>query len=195
LSIRAEGGHGPAAYAAWIFIMIWSVFAMEAAACYIGECRNPHRDAKLALAAEGGFGFFIYSALPLMMVAVLRTPPSAHPMTAFLAYTERILGSSVAGRWAVGLMLVVALLLSVQNAIMGVGRSLYQIADDGLIPRWFGKLNRHGSPGNAMIFNVGCSLAVLLFGSPLPIYIFSNIGYLLAIVLALGGYFLHRHFR
>ena len=195
LSLPAGTGNHTATYAAWIFIMIWSVFAMEAAACYIGECRDPHRDAKLALGAEGGFGFFIYAALPLMMVAVLGGASSADPLTVFLQYTERILGSSAWARWAVGLMLVVALLLSVQNAIMGVGRSLYQIAEDGVIPRWFGKLNSHGSPGNAMLFNVGCSLAVLLFGSPLPIYVFSNMGYLLAIVLALGGYFLHRHLR
>jgi amino acid transporter len=195
LSLPASAGDRTAAYAAWIFIMIWSVFAMEAAACYIGECRDPHRDAKRALTAEGGFGFFIYAALPLMMVAVLGTASSADPMTVFLEYTEQILGSSAVARWLVGLMLVVALLLSVQNAIMGVGRSLYQISEDGMIPRWFAKLNRHGSPGNAMLFNVGCALAVLLFGSPLPIYVFSNIGYLLAIVLALGGYFVHRQFR
>jgi amino acid transporter len=34
----------------------------------------------------------------------------------------------------------------VLNAIMGVGRSLYQAAADGLLPRWFEHLNRHGVP-------------------------------------------------
>jgi amino acid transporter len=46
-----------------------------------------------------------------------------------------------------------------------------------------------------MIFNVVCSAVVVLFGSPLRIYIFSNMGYLLACALALLGYFLHRHYR
>ena len=87
---------------------------------------------------------------------------------------------------------MVALLLSVLNAIMGVGRSLYQIAEDGTIPRFFGKLNRNGVPANAMLFNVVCSIAVLFFGSPLEIYIFSNMGYLLSCALAFVGYGIYR---
>ena len=58
-------------YMSWIFIMSWSVFAMEAAACYIGECRDPARDAKIAMTSSGLYGFFIYVTLPLMLVVVL----------------------------------------------------------------------------------------------------------------------------
>lgn len=36
---------------------------------------------------------------------------------------------------------------------------------------------------------------VVLFGSPLRIYIFFNMGYLLACSMAMGGYFLFRHYR
>ena len=57
----------------WAFIFTWTVLAMEAAACYIGECREPVRDAKIAMTAEGLFGFFIYTCLPLMVLAVLGT--------------------------------------------------------------------------------------------------------------------------
>ena len=55
----------------WAFIFTWSVLAMEAAACYIGECRDPARDAKIAMTAEGLFGFFIYVSIPTMVLAVL----------------------------------------------------------------------------------------------------------------------------
>ncbi|GBL19381.1 hypothetical protein EMGBS3_10870 [Anaerolineaceae bacterium] len=52
--------------------MTWSVWAMEAAACYIGECRNPARDAKIAMTAESIYGFFfIYLSIPVMLIAVL----------------------------------------------------------------------------------------------------------------------------
>ena len=57
----------------WAFIFTWSVLAMEAAACYIGECRDPARDAKIAMTAEGLFGFFIYVSIPVMVLAVLGT--------------------------------------------------------------------------------------------------------------------------
>jgi len=57
--------------AAWFFPILWNVIAMEAAACYVGECHGGARDAKIALTAEGIFGMFIYIMTPLMFVAVL----------------------------------------------------------------------------------------------------------------------------
>jgi len=61
-----------------------------------------------------------------------------------------------------------------------------------MIPRWFGHLNKHGVPDRAMAYNVVCSIIVLLFGSPLRIYIFSNVGYLFACMMAFFAYFAHR---
>ena len=46
-----------------------------------------------------------------------------------------------------------------------------------------------------MLFNLVCALLVALLGSPVRIYIFSNVGYLFAIIVALFGYFFVRQFR
>ena len=46
-----------------------------------------------------------------------------------------------------------------------------------------------------MFFNVVCALIVGLFGSPVRIYIFSNVGYIVAVARSLYGYFLMRQFR
>jgi amino acid transporter len=178
-------------FISWIFIMTYSVLATEAAACYIGECKDPSRDAKIAMSASGLYGSFIYVAIPLLLVAVLGRS-QVDPLTAFLAYTEAIFGAEGWVRWIIGIPLIVALLLSVLNAIMGCGRSLYQVAHDGVIPRFFQHTNRHGVPDFAMVFNLVASIIVVFLGSPLEIYIFSNMGYLLALALALIGYFLYR---
>ncbi len=179
-------------FVSWIFIMTWSVLAMEAAACYIGECRQPTRDAKIAMSASGLYGFFIYVTLPLMLVLVLGRAET-DPLTAFLAYTEAIFGAEKWVKWVIGVPLIVALLLSVLNAVMGCGRSLYQVAHDGLLPKFFCHTNRHGVPDLAMGFNLLASIVVVFFGSPFEIYIFSNMGYLLCVSLALIGYFIYRH--
>ncbi len=71
---------------------------------------------------------------------------------------------------------------------MGCARGLYQNAHDGILPRWFGHSNRHGTPDYSMIFNLVCSLVLLFVGSPLEIYIFSNMGYLFACAIAMIGY-------
>jgi amino acid transporter len=182
--------------AAWTFPILWNVIAMEAAACYVGECHGGARDAKIALTAEGIFGVFIYIMTPLMFVAVLGLLlSSSDPRTEYLAYTAHIFGKGSWENWFVGVPLILALALSVLNAIMGVGRSLYQAAEDGQIPRWFEKKNRHGVPGNAMAFNVVCAALLVLLGSPLRIYIISNGGYLLSCAGALAGYFVYRQLR
>jgi amino acid transporter len=190
----------------WSFIFTWSVLAMEAAACYIGECREPERDAKIALTAEGLFGFFIYVTLPIMVFSVLGAVGFAElakanpgwigdPNILFQGYIDKIFGVSTFWTWLIGLSLIVALCLSVLNAIMGASRGLYQNAQDGILPKAFGWLNKHQAPSFAMLVSLGSSIAVLSLGSPLQIYVFSNMGYLLALAISLIGYGLFRSMR
>ena len=55
---------------------------MEAAACYIGECRDPERDAKIAMNLEGLYGLFIYTMIPVAFVVVLGATKLSDPLQA-----------------------------------------------------------------------------------------------------------------
>jgi amino acid transporter len=46
-------------YLAFSFMLTWNEIAMEAAACHIGETRNPEHEAKIAMNLEGLYGTFI----------------------------------------------------------------------------------------------------------------------------------------
>jgi amino acid transporter len=190
----------------WAFIYTWTVLAMEAAACYIGECREPARDAKIAITAEGLFGFFIYLTLPIMVFTVLGATGLADLATKndgwigdanilFQGYVDKIFGNNQFWTWLIGLALIAALCLSVLNAIMGASRGLYQNAHDGILPRAFGWTNKHHAPSFSMLLSLVCSILVLFVGSPLQIYIFSNMGYLFALMVALIGYGIFRAMR
>lgn len=185
----------PAFFFGWMFPITWNVIAMEAAACYVGECRNGAKDAKIAMTVEGVYGVFIYILTPLVFVGVLGAASTFDPLTLYTQFANAIFGQGSWVQWVVGIPLIAALLLSVLNAIMGVGRSLYQASEDGQLPKWFGKVNTHDVPARSMGFNVIASAVVVFFGSPARIYIFSNAGYLFACTLALGGYFVYRHKR
>src|SRR5580692_1277422 len=181
--------------ASFAFVMSWNGIGVEAAACYVAECRDPHRDAKIALTAEGLYGLFIYAATAIVFVAVLGASlKTSDPLTLYTSFADHIFGSAGWVKYLIGIPLIFALLLSVLNAIMGVGRSLFQASEDRLIPKFFGHKNKHHAPDRAMFFNLGCALVVALFGSPVRIYIFSNVGYLIAIIAALFGYFMLRQF-
>ncbi len=186
-------------YIAYGFLLTWNVIAMEAAACYVGECANPDHDAKIAMNLEGGYGVFIYTLIPIAFIVVLGAkalsdPNLADPKTIFVNFAGKVF-PGVAGEalnWIIAAMLIVALALSALNAIMGSGRALYQMALDGEFPTWFAKINDHGVPARAMAFNVVCSLFVVLAGGAVEIYSFSNVGYTVSFIPVLIGYYLLR---
>ena len=109
----------------------------------------------------------------------------------FQGYVDKIFGVNDFWTWLIGLSLIIALSLSVLNAIMGASRGMYQNAHDGILPRAFGWANKHKAPSFSMLVSLICSILVLTVGSPLQIYVFSNMGYLfalmVALILTLGG--------
>lgn len=189
-------------YIAYAFPLLWTVIAFEAAACYIGECKNPGRDAKIAMTLEGGYGVFVYSMLPISFVVVLGAkalsdPALVDPKTMFVTFASNIF-PGVAGavmEWAMAIMLIIALVLSALNSLMGCSRSLYQMSLDGEFPRFYQKLNKHRVPGPAMFTNVVASLLIAFMGGAIEIYSFSNVGYLGSFVPVLIGYYLLRRDR
>ena len=196
------GGEGwLTVYLAYAFLLTWNVIAMEAAACYIGECRDPERDAKIAMNMEGLYGLFIYTMIPISFIVVLgasalSNPALVDPATIFSTFAGKVFSSG--GNtldWLITIMLVVALALSALNAIMGCARSLHQMSIDGQFPRIFSRVNKHGVPSFSMGFNVICSLIVVFFGGAVEIYTFSNVGYLGSFIPVLIGYYLLRRFR
>jgi amino acid transporter len=191
-------GHGwLTIYIAFAFLLTWNVIAMEAAACYIGETKNPDRDAKIAMNLEGTYGLFIYTFIPASFILVLgASARSADPKTIFVNFTSKVFSTGGATiDWLIAIMLIVALVLSALNAITGTARSLHQMSVDGEFPRFFQHTNRHGVPDRSMMFNVVCSIAVVFMGGAVEIYTFSNVGYLASFLPVLVGYFLLRKYR
>ena len=83
---------------AFSFLLTWNVLAMEAAACYIGECKDPSRDAKIALNLEGGYGLFIYTMIPVAFIIVLGVAALGNsalvdPKTIFVTYVSKVFGT------------------------------------------------------------------------------------------------------
>ena len=190
-------------YLAFSFLLTWNVIAMEAAACYIGETRDPDRDAKIAMNLEGGYGLFIYTMIPIAFVIVIGTTALGNaslvdPKTIFVTFSSKVFGTGAGSsllNWLIAIMLILALILSALNAITGTARSLHQMSTDGQFPRFFQHVNKHGVPDRSMIFNVVCSIIVVFFGGAVEIYTFSNVGYLASFIPVLIGYYLLRKHR
>jgi amino acid transporter len=174
----------------------WNAIAMEAAACYIGECKNPDRDAPIAMNLSGGYGTFIYTFLPMAVLGVLGVTfiqKSLDPNAILVTTAVRSMGAGVSK--IVTSALVIALLLSSLNAIMGCARSLYMMALDGQCPRIFGRVNRHNVPDFSMGLNTVLNILLIFVGAPGSIYVLSNVGYVGSFVPVLLGYYFLRRWR
>lgn len=189
-------------YLAFAFPLLWTVIAYEAAACYIGECRNPARDAKIAMSLEGGYGVFVYTMLPISFVLILgagalSNPDLVDPKSMFVTFASNIFPGAAGAllEWLMAIMLIIALVLSALNSLMGCSRSLYQMSLDGQFPRFYQHLNKHRVPDWAMMTNVGASFVIALLGGAIQIYSFSNVGYLGSFIPVLIGYYLLRKDR
>jgi amino acid transporter len=183
-------------YLQFAALYTWNAIAMEAAACYIGECKNPDRDAPIAMNLSGGYGVFIYTFLPAAVLGVLGVKfiqGSLDPNAILVTTAVRSMGSWISK--IVTAALLVALLLSSLNAIMGCARSLYMMALDGQAPRIFGKVNRHNVPNFSMGLNTVLNILLIFVGAPGSIYVLSNVGYVGSFVPVLLGYYFLRRWR
>src|ERR1700759_1362617 len=103
-------------YIAFSFLLTWNVIAMEAAACYIGETKNPDRDAKIAMNLEGAYGLFIYTLIPVAFIIVLGLPALGNaalvdPKTIFVHYAAAVFGTGAGSsilEWLIAIMLILA---------------------------------------------------------------------------------------
>ena len=175
----------------------WNAIAMEAAACYIGECKNPDRDAPIAMGLSGGYGVFIYTFLPMAVLGVLGVAfiqGSLDPNTVLVTTATRSFHFAGLAN-IVTVALIIALALSSLNASMGCARSLYMMSLDGQAPRIFGKVNRHNVPNFSMGLNTVLNILLIFVGAPGAIYVLSNVGYVGSFVPVLVGYYFLRRWR
>ena len=92
--------------------------------------------------------------------------------------------------------LIASLVLSMAASTADGSRALYGISRAGLTIKQLGVLNRYNVPGNAMTVDLFVNVLLVLFiSSNLAILYMSNIGYILAHLLAVSGFLLLRKDR
>ncbi len=180
-----------AAIAGGLFVAGWSAYAFETAVVYTAEFRNPERDTPRAIFSSGGLCLLIYGLSPLVLVGVVGVEKIVEdPATAYIPLARATFGRAGAG--VLIALLLVALVLSINTAILGSARTLYQAGHDGWALRFFGGLSSRGVPLKAMWYDVVVNLILMLLGSVAYVLAASTIGYMVSNVLELNAGWLAR---
>jgi amino acid transporter len=172
-------------------VAAWSAYAFETSVVYTAEFRQPQRDTARAIFSSGGLCLFFYGLGPFVLYGVVGGEKiQEDPSTALVPLSQSVFGTS--GMILIVLLLV-ALLLSINTAILGSSRTLYQASKDGWVFRFMQWTSPRGVPLRAMGFDVVFNLVLMLIGNPIYILAASTVGYMVFNVLNLvAGYLLRK---
>ena len=173
-----------------MFIAGWSTYAGELAVCYSSECKEPEKDTVYSILSVGILAFFCFTLLPFTFLGVLgvghlsdTSVVNGDPQTAILKLAQITFDADCAS--LLTLMLVCALLLSINGVIAGTSRTLYQASIDGFLPKFLGKLNEQGTPVNALWVDFVVNVILIMLGSPIFVLAAASVAYMLSISMDL----------
>lgn len=184
-----------------MFLAGWSTYGFETAVCYTREFVNPGRDTSRAILSAGLLCLALFILVPFTFQGVLGLEGVTQPDIADGSGVARALAFMVGGGpiilYALILMIVCAVLLSIMTSMAGSSRTLYQGSIDGWLPRFLGRLNHHGAPTNAMwtdlVFNLFVlAVAVADVTSFFFLLAISNVCYMTFNFLNLNAGWIHR---
>ena len=179
----------------WLFLMCWSIYAAEICATFAPEYRDTRRDTTIALRSAGVFTLMIAFLFPLGVGGTTGVPPlSTEEGEFYVTALTKIVGSGAAA--VIIVLLIGSLFLSMISSTADGSRALYGIARDDMTVKQLYHLNRFHVPARAMTVDLVVNVLLVLFiSSNIAILYMSNIGYVLAHVLALSGFLLLRRDR
>lgn len=174
---NAHGWHVFALICAGLFVAAWSAYAFETAVVYTAEFRRPQRDTPRAIFGSGGLCLFFFGLGPFVLYGVVGGKTiQQDPKVALVPLAHDVFGT--AGGLLIGLLLV-ALLLSINTAILGSSRTLFQASKDAWTFRFMQWTSSRGVPLKAMGFDVVFNLFLMMLGNPIYILAASTVGYMI----------------
>ncbi|MFI0418733.1 APC family permease [Spongiactinospora sp. 9N601] len=188
------GGDGRSAFVVacvWLFLMGWTVYGTEIAATFTPEYRNPRTDAPRALVSSGIAALAVFVLMPVLAAGTTGEEAiTAEPLGFTVLMFQNLFGGA---GWLAVVVLCLAMLNLMSVATADSGRALHGMAVEGLTVRGLGVLNSAGMPARAMTAGLLVNIGLVVFiGNLLGVVFASNIGYMIAVVIALSGYVLLR---
>ncbi|GIF17827.1 amino acid transporter [Actinoplanes tereljensis] len=185
--IAASGFPGWRTAIAWMFVLAWSVYGIEAVASFVPEFRDTVRDSRIALRLAGVFVIAVYLLVPFGVGGMVdQAKVAEEPVSFYLgAFQSLFPGGDV----IMTICLIAGLMLLMVMTTADGGRVLHGSALEGLTVKQLGELNRFKVPGRAMSLDLVVNVILILFvGEALAVIVAGILGYILCHILSLTGF-------
>ncbi len=167
---------------AGLYLVGFAAPAFEAAACHVGETRNPARNVPRAVFASGAMAGLFFVVLPLVWLGSVGTGAMGGVLMKSVAPTFFPLlagGAKAAAIW----FLVANMFMGTLQPLAGASRTLSQLSEDGLLPRSWARRTRRDVPWIPTLLTASLAIGALLLGVPTWMIAAANFAYLIGICL------------
>jgi APA family basic amino acid/polyamine antiporter len=145
-----------------MLLLFYAFIGFEAIAMTAGETKNPRRTIPMAMFRTVLVITLFYFLIMLVYVAVLPDELNAGATLADVA--SRIVGPW--GAFIIALTAVFSIVGNLTGSILSASRLTLSMADQRLLPQWFGKIRvESASPANSVLFFGAITLAIALSGT------------------------------
>jgi len=168
---------------AGLYLIGFAAPAFEAAACHVGETVDPNRNVPRAMFASALMAGIYFIALPVVWLGVLGPEPLGRDLATVLGPTfAPLLGSF--GKAAAIWFIMFNMFHGTMQPLAGAARTLSQLADDGLLPRFLSRrMAVTDCPWAATSLTAGSAIVFLLMGDPVWMIAAANFTYLIGICM------------
>jgi diguanylate cyclase (GGDEF)-like protein len=178
---------------AGLYLIGFAAPAFEAAGCHVGEMVDPVRTVPRAFYASAAMAGLFFVVAPVVWFGVLGTHPLQGDLARELSPAFAPLFGGAA-RGAAVWLLVLNMFHGTLQPLAGASRTLSQLSEDGLLPRFLARRSRQDVPWVATAFTAAMSIVFLLLGDPVWMIAAANLTYLIGIALpSVAVWLLRRH--
>ncbi|WP_199541423.1 ATP-binding protein [Paraburkholderia kururiensis] len=165
---------------AGLYLIGFAAPAFEAAACHAAETRDAGKNVPRAMKASAAMASVYFVVLPLVWLGTLGPQPLGGDLGQVLGPTFAPVFGALAKSAAIWFMMF-NMFHGTMQPLAGAARTLSQLADDGLAPRFLSTRNCNDVPVNATLVTAGFAIGFLLIGDPIWLVAAANFTYLIGI--------------
>ncbi len=168
---------------AGLYLIGFTAPAFEAAACHVGEMKDPNRSLPRSMLASAFMAGIYFILLPIVWLGVLGPGALGQDLAMVLGPTFAPLLGNFAKAAAVWFIML-NMFHGTLQPLAGASRTMSQLADDGLLPRFLSwRLKYTDCPWAATSLTAGCAIVFLLAGDPVWMIAAANFTYLIGICM------------
>ncbi len=167
---------------AGLYLVGFAAPAFEAAACHVGEMKDPEKSVPKAMYASAAMATLYFLVIPAVWLGALGPEAVAGDLAQTLGPVFAPLFGAV-GKSAALWFMMFNMFHGTLAPLTGVARTLSQLSEDGLLPEFFAARTKADVPWVAILFTAACAIVFLLIGDPVWLVAAANFTYLIGIAL------------